>query len=101
MKSSEILSLDIGEKVYVTELYQDCIAVGLKSTVLIYQVNFESEASQRPKKSDEFLLHLLKNAEYNGLDADHLVINHIQVGMYFASIFFKCNFGELQTFLAE
>merc|ERR1711887_440205 len=36
-----------------------------------------------PLKSAEFLLHLLKNAEsnaeYKGLDADHLVIEHIQV----------------------
>merc|ERR550539_992786 len=36
-----------------------------------------------PTKSAEFLLHLLKNAEsnaeYKGLDADHLVIEHIQV----------------------
>ena len=36
-----------------------------------------------PQKSAEFLLHLLKNAEsnaeYKGLDADHLVISHIQV----------------------
>merc|ERR1712061_505624 len=36
-----------------------------------------------PKKSAEFLLHLLKNAEsnaeYKGLDADHLVIDHIRV----------------------
>merc|ERR1712179_356983 len=36
-----------------------------------------------PKKSAEFLLHLLKNAEsnaeYKGLDVDHLVIDHIQV----------------------
>jgi large subunit ribosomal protein L17e len=36
-----------------------------------------------PKKSAEFLLHMLKNAEsnaeYKGLDADHLVIDHIQV----------------------
>nr|ACO15048.1 60S ribosomal protein L17 [Caligus clemensi] len=36
-----------------------------------------------PKKSAEFLLHLLKNAESNaefkGLDVDHLVIDHIQV----------------------
>merc|ERR1712241_1667456 len=36
-----------------------------------------------PKKPAEFLLHLLKNAEsnaeYKGLDADHLVIDHIQV----------------------
>merc|ERR1711962_1176662 len=36
-----------------------------------------------PVKSAEFLLHLLKNAEsnaeYKGLDADHLVIDHIQV----------------------
>merc|ERR1712039_643501 len=34
-----------------------------------------------PKKSAEFLLHLLKNAEsnaeYKGLDADHLVIDHV------------------------
>merc|ERR1711881_62236 len=36
-----------------------------------------------PKKSAEFLLHLLKNAEsnaeYKGLDADHLVVDHNQV----------------------
>merc|ERR1712206_72797 len=36
-----------------------------------------------PVKSAEFLLHLLKNAEsnaeYKGLDADHLIIEHIQV----------------------
>merc|ERR1711941_48990 len=36
-----------------------------------------------PVKSAEFLLHMLKNAEsnaeYKGLDADHLVIEHIQV----------------------
>merc|ERR1712066_432078 len=36
-----------------------------------------------PTKSAEFLLHLLKNAEsnaeYKGLDADHLVVDHIQV----------------------
>merc|ERR1711860_236893 len=36
-----------------------------------------------PLKSAEFLLHMGKNAEsnaeYKGLDADHLVIDHIQV----------------------
>jgi large subunit ribosomal protein L17e len=36
-----------------------------------------------PLKSAEFLLHMLKNAEsnaeYKGLEADHLVIEHIQV----------------------
>merc|ERR1711864_28582 len=36
-----------------------------------------------PKKSAEFLLHLLKNAESNaefkGLDVDQLVVDHIQV----------------------
>ena len=36
-----------------------------------------------PKKSAEFLLHMLKNAESNaelkGLDIDSLVIEHIQV----------------------
>ena len=38
---------------------------------------------QWPKKSAEFLLHMLKNAESNtelkGLDVDSLVIEHIQV----------------------
>ena len=38
---------------------------------------------QRPKKSAEFLQHMLKNAESNaelkGLDVDSLVIEHIQV----------------------
>ncbi|XP_072392470.1 large ribosomal subunit protein uL22-like [Diabrotica undecimpunctata] len=36
-----------------------------------------------PKKSAEFLLHLLRNAEsnadYSGLDVDRLVVDHIQV----------------------
>ena len=36
-----------------------------------------------PKKSAEFLLHLLKNAEsnaeYKGMDVDYLVVDHIQV----------------------
>merc|ERR1719145_110750 len=36
-----------------------------------------------PKKSAEFLIQLLKNAEsnaeYKGLDPDHLVVDHIQV----------------------
>merc|ERR1711994_431394 len=36
-----------------------------------------------PKKSAEFLIQLLKNAEsnaeYKGLDSDHLVVDHIQV----------------------
>merc|ERR1711936_1520095 len=36
-----------------------------------------------PVKSAEFLLHMLKNAEsnaeYKGLDADHLIVDHIQV----------------------
>uniref|UniRef100_A0A8B9XF25 Large ribosomal subunit protein uL22 n=1 Tax=Bos mutus grunniens TaxID=30521 RepID=A0A8B9XF25_BOSMU len=38
---------------------------------------------RRPRKSAEFLLHMLKNAESNaelkGLDVDSLVIEHIQV----------------------
>eukprot|EP00069_Balaena_mysticetus_P014831 bmy_22407T0 len=34
---------------------------------------------RRPKKSAEFLLHMLKNAELKGLDVDSLVIEHIQV----------------------
>merc|ERR1712083_930040 len=48
------------------------------------QANVHGTAQGRwPLKSAEFLLHLLKNAEsnaeYKGLDADHLVIDHIQV----------------------
>merc|ERR1712055_781032 len=48
------------------------------------QANVHGTAQGRwPLKSAEFLLHLLKNAESNaenkGLDADHLVIEHIQV----------------------
>ena len=43
-----------------------------------------------PLKSAEFLLQLLKNAEsnaeYKGLDPDHLVIEHIQVEI-------DCNYG--------
>merc|ERR1711874_267617 len=48
------------------------------------QANVHGTAQGRwPLKSAEFLLHLLENAEsnaeYKGLDADHLVIEHIQV----------------------
>merc|ERR1711894_736582 len=45
--------------------------------------NFGATQGRWPKKSAEFLLQLLKNAEsnaeYKGLDIDHLVIEHIQV----------------------
>ena len=45
-----------------------------------------------PKKSAEFLLQLLKNAESNadlkGLDVDHLVIDHIQVSSSLTSCLF-------------
>merc|ERR1719411_2415916 len=44
---------------------------------------FGTSQGRWPVKSAEFLLHLLKNAEsnaeYKGLDADPLVIDHIQV----------------------
>merc|ERR1712150_463698 len=48
------------------------------------QANVHGTAQGRwPIKSAEFLLHLLKNAEsnaeYKGLDTDHLAIEHIQV----------------------
>ena len=47
MKAHEILSIPLGEKVYVTELYHDrssdLVAVGLKNSVLIYQLNFDNE----------------------------------------------------------
>ena len=46
-----------------------------------------------PKKSAEFLLQLLKNAESNadlkGLDVDRLVIDHIQVLSIFSPSFYQ------------
>ena len=48
----------------------------------VFQVHGTAQG-RWPLKSAEFLLDLLKNAEsnaeYKGLDADHLVIEHIQV----------------------
>ncbi|ELU14393.1 hypothetical protein CAPTEDRAFT_176878 [Capitella teleta] len=45
--------------------------------------NWNTTQGRWPKKSAEFLLQLLKNAEsnaeYKGLDTDHLVIEHVQV----------------------
>lgn len=47
-----------------------------------------------PKKSAEFLLQLLKNAESNadlkGLDVDRLVIDHIQVLPFFSHHLINC-----------
>lgn len=46
---------------------------------------FGTTQGRWPKKSAEFLLQLLRNAEsnadYKGLDVDRLVIDHIQVGV--------------------
>ena len=51
-------------------------------TYFVFKVHGTAQG-RWPLKSAEFLLHLLKNAEsnaeYKGLDADHLVIEHIQV----------------------
>merc|ERR1711976_915928 len=45
--------------------------------------NWKTTQGRWPKKRAEFLLQLLKNAEsnaeYKGLDTDHLVIEHVQV----------------------
>jgi large subunit ribosomal protein L17e len=53
--------------------------VGRKAQAKVFKVS----QGRWPKKSAEILLELLKNAESNadvkGLDADHLVIDHIQV----------------------
>ena len=50
----------------------------------IFQVHGTAQG-RWPLKSAEFLLQLLKNAEsnaeYKGLDPDHLVIEHIQVNI--------------------
>ncbi|KAK6166392.1 hypothetical protein SNE40_023097 [Patella caerulea] len=47
--------------------------------------NFKSTQGRWPKKSADFLLQLLKNAESNaefkGLDTDHLAITHMQINM--------------------
>ena len=57
-------------------------------SVKYHQITFQAKQwgttqGRWPKKSAEFLLQLLKNAESNadlkGLDVDHLVIDHIQV----------------------
>lgn len=54
---------------------------------------FGTTQGRWPKKSAEFLLQLLRNAESNadlkGLDVDRLVIEHIQVS--FGFILFKTN----------
>ena len=56
-----------------------------------------------PLKSAEFLLHMLKNAEsnaeYKGLDADHLVIEHIQVKFFLFRIYVYQNFNYRLTVL--
>ena len=53
-----------------------------------------------PKKSAEFLLHLLKNAEsnaeYKGLDADHLVVDHIQVNCNIKFLFKSFFSGKIE-----
>lgn len=47
---------------------------------------FNTTQGRWPKKSADFLLQLLKNAEsnadYKGLDVDRLVIDHIQVSKW-------------------
>ena len=69
---------------------------------LSFQAKVHGTAQGRwPKKSAEFLLHLLKNAESNaefkGLDPDHLVIDHIMVN--YLTYLQKIN--KLKTCLAE
>lgn len=47
---------------------------------------FGTTQGRWPKKSAEFLLQMLRNAEsnadYSGLDVDRLIVEHIQVGRY-------------------
>lgn len=51
---------------------------------------FGTTQGRWPKKSAEFLLQLLRNAEsnadYTGLDVDRLVVDHIQVSLLLYSI---------------
>lgn len=53
MKALEYLSIPLGEKVYVTEIYHDhssdLIAVGLKSSVIIYQVFIDVDETSQPR----------------------------------------------------
>jgi large subunit ribosomal protein L17e len=68
-------------------LYRNNVCHSVVTTVELVGVHrLNSGAGRRvggPKKSAEFLLHMLKNAESNaelkGLDVDSLVIEHIQV----------------------
>lgn len=59
---------------------------------------FGTTQGRWPKKSAEFLLQLLRNAEsnadYSGLDVDRLIIGHIQV----CGIFFHDNFTSISEF---
>jgi hypothetical protein len=52
MKSHELLSIPLNEKVYVTEVYQDrssdLIAVGLRSSVVILNLKIEESESTGP-----------------------------------------------------
>ena len=68
MKANEVLNVPLGEKVYVTELYHDrssdLIAVGLKTSVFIYQLNFGDSENEKPSSS------MIKAVS----DSDHLDI---------------------------
>ena len=50
MKGEEIFDFHLGEKVYTLDTYHDesidLIAVGLKNTILIYQISDEKENNQ-------------------------------------------------------
>ena len=55
MRANEVLNVPLGEKVYVTELYHDrssdLIAVGLKTSVFIYQLNFGDGETEKPSST--------------------------------------------------
>ena len=65
MKANEVLNVPLGEKVYVTELYHDrssdLIAVGLKTSVFIYQLNFGDSENEKPSSS---MIKAVSNADH-------------------------------------
>ena len=69
---------------YLFFIVSKAVCPFLTFTVVFLQAKqFKATQGRWPKKSCEFLLQLLKNAESNaefkGLDTDRLVIEHIQV----------------------
>lgn len=84
------MKLTFHSKRHISKLFKNNIYVNRRFTGGIGRKaqakQFGTTQGRWPKKSAEFLLQLLKNAESNaeqkGLDIDHLFVEHIQVSYY-------------------